>query len=73
MVESLGNLERSVQYHRDRVQQGSLPEADLIRVQLEYQQVAISVENARQEARRSLLSLFRGNGNLGSAERAVNG
>jgi cobalt-zinc-cadmium efflux system outer membrane protein len=59
MVESLGNLEKSVQYHRDRVQQGSLPEADLIRVQLEYQQVAISVDNARQEAKRLLLSLFK--------------
>lgn len=67
MVESLTNLERSVQYHRDRVQQGSLPEADLIRVQLEYQQVAISVENVRQEARRSLLSLFR---EMGAAEQA---
>jgi outer membrane protein, heavy metal efflux system len=67
MVESLGNLERSVQYHRDRVQQGSLPEADLIRVQLEYQQVAISVENARQEARTSLLSLFR---EIGTSEQA---
>lgn len=59
LKESLVNLERSVQYHRDRVQQGSLPEADLIRVQLEYQQVAITVDNTRQEARRLLSLLHR--------------
>jgi len=45
-------LDQTVQYQRNRVQEGSLPEADLIRVQLEYQQVAINHLNADQEARR---------------------
>ena len=57
--DTLTVLEQTVQYHRDRVREGSLPEADLIRVDLEYQQVALSHRNAQQEARRSLLILFR--------------
>lgn len=57
--EGLENLGRAVQYHRDRVREGSLPEADLIRMELEYQQVSISFENARQDARRLLQLLFR--------------
>ena len=36
-----------------------LPEADLIRVQLEHQRVAIDYRNAEQDARRSVLLLFR--------------
>lgn len=59
LLEGLGNLEKAVQYHRDRVREGSLPEADLIRVELEYQQVAISFRNAQQDARRLRLQLFR--------------
>jgi cobalt-zinc-cadmium efflux system outer membrane protein len=59
LSESLSVLERTVQYHRDRVREGSLPEADLIRVQLEYQQVSLNYQNAGQDARRSLLLLFR--------------
>jgi cobalt-zinc-cadmium efflux system outer membrane protein len=59
LSESLSVLERTVQYHRDRVREGSLPEADLIRVQLEYQQVSLNYQNAGQDARRSILLLFR--------------
>jgi outer membrane protein, heavy metal efflux system len=59
LADSVGVLDRVVQYHRDRVREGSLPEADLIRVQLEQQQVAIDYRNAEQDARRSLLLLFR--------------
>jgi outer membrane protein TolC len=59
LAESLSVLERTVQYHRDRVKEGLLPEADLIRVQLEYDQVSISFRNAEQDARRSLLTLYR--------------
>lgn len=58
LADGLENLSRAVQYHRDRVREGSLPEADLIRVELEHQQVAIAFQNAQQDARRSLLHLF---------------
>ena len=59
LADSVQVLERTVQYHRDRVREGSLPEADLIRVQLEHQRVSIDFRNAEQDARRSLLLLFR--------------
>jgi cobalt-zinc-cadmium efflux system outer membrane protein len=59
LSESLNVLDQTVQYQRNRVQEGSLPEADLIRVQLEYQQVAISQRNAEQDAKRLLQLLFR--------------
>jgi cobalt-zinc-cadmium efflux system outer membrane protein len=59
LSESLNVLDQTVQYQRNRVQEGALPEADLIRVQLEYQQVAIRQRNADQDARRLLQLLFR--------------
>lgn len=59
LAESLAVLDQTVQYHRNRVREGSLPEADLIRVQLEYQQVAITHRNADQDARRLLQLLYR--------------
>lgn len=59
LAESLEVLGRTVEYHKIRVKEGALPEADLLRVQLEYQQVAINHRNAEQEARRSLQLLFR--------------
>lgn len=59
LSESLSVLDQTVLYQRHRVQEGSLPEADLIRVQLEFQQVAISQRNAEQDARRLLQLLFR--------------
>jgi cobalt-zinc-cadmium efflux system outer membrane protein len=59
LKESLDVLGRTVEYHRIRVNEGALPEADLLRVQLEYQQVAINHRNAQQDARRLLQLLFR--------------
>lgn len=59
LTESQNVLAQTVEYHRHRVQEGSLPEADLIRVQLEYQQVAIARQNAEQESRRMLQQLYR--------------
>ncbi|BDC50793.1 divalent cation transporter [Bryobacterales bacterium F-183] len=57
--DSLAVLGRTVEYHRIRVNEGALPEADLLRVQLEYQQVAIAHRNAEQDAKRLLQLLFR--------------
>lgn len=52
-------LAQTVEYQKNRLQAGALPEADLIRVQLEYQQVAINHTNALQDAKRLLQLLFR--------------
>src|SRR5205807_383258 len=51
LADSLAILDRTVQYQRDRVREGALPEADLIRVQLEQQQISINYRNAEQDAR----------------------
>ena len=58
-AESLAVLQQTLQYHRDQVHEGSLPEADLIRVQLEWQQADLNHRNALQEARRAVTLLFR--------------
>lgn len=57
--QGLKNLDRAVEFHRIRVQEGALPEADLIRIELEHRQVSISYQNALQDARRLKLQLFR--------------
>lgn len=59
LAESLEVLQRTLQYHRDRVREGSLPEADLIRVQLEWQQADLSHRNALQDAKRAITFLYR--------------
>lgn len=59
LAESLDVLGQTVRFQRDRVREGALPEADLTRILLEYQQVAISLENARQDVTRSRLLLDR--------------
>lgn len=56
---ALANFERIVQYHRDRVREGAVAEADLLRVQLEYERLELSVRSADQEATRGRMLLFR--------------
>lgn len=48
--ETLANFERIVQYHRDRVREGAMAEADLLRVQLEYERLALSMQTSEQDA-----------------------
>jgi cobalt-zinc-cadmium efflux system outer membrane protein len=62
---SLENFQQIVQYHRDRVREGALAEADLIRIDLERGQIAVQAQNAEQDARRLRLELFR---EMGEAE-----
>lgn len=69
----LENLSRAVQYHRDRVREGAMPEADLIRMELEYQQVSIAYENAKQDSRRLLQLLFREMGEPAREDTALSG
>lgn len=59
LKQSLDNFEQIVQYHRDRVREGAIAESDLIRIELEREQIAIQLQNAEQEARKLRLQLFR--------------
>jgi cobalt-zinc-cadmium efflux system outer membrane protein len=58
LKETLSNFERIVQYHRDRVREGAMAEADLLRVQLEYERLALSMQTSEQEAIRARTRLF---------------
>jgi cobalt-zinc-cadmium efflux system outer membrane protein len=71
--DSLNNLEQSVQYHRIRVEEGALAEADLIRIELERGQVAVAFQNAEQDARRLRLELFREMGEIPNAHVSLTG
>lgn len=59
LTESLGILDQTVDFQQKRVREGSLPEADLIRVQIERQQLAIQHRGAEQAARRQIQQLYR--------------
>lgn len=59
LQQSLENFEQTVQYHRDRVREGALAEVDLIRIEVEKEQVTVQFRNAEQDARRLRLQLFR--------------
>ncbi|MGH9633174.1 MAG: TolC family protein [Bryobacteraceae bacterium] len=53
------NFQRIVDYHRNRVQEGAMPESDLIRIELESQRLKVALENAVQDAERTRIMLFR--------------
>ena len=57
--QTLKNFDETVQYHRDRVREGALAEVDLIRIEVERQQVSVQLQNAQQDVRRLRLDLFR--------------
>ncbi|MBX5495581.1 MAG: TolC family protein [Bryobacteraceae bacterium] len=56
--QNLANFEQTVEYHRNLVREGAAAEVDLIRIEVEKDQVAVQYQNAEQEARRLRLQLF---------------
>jgi outer membrane protein, heavy metal efflux system len=70
---NLAILEQAVEYHRHRVREGAAAEVDLIRINLEKEQVSVQFENARQESRRLRLQLFREMGEPDQAGVALTG
>lgn len=71
--QSLENFDQIVQYHRDRVREGAIAESDLIRIELEREQIAIQLQNAEQEARKLRLQLFREMGETEQPETVLTG
>ncbi len=57
--QALANFDAIVQYHRDRVREGAMAEADLLRVEVEHERLRISVKSAEQDAARARAELFR--------------
>jgi cobalt-zinc-cadmium efflux system outer membrane protein len=65
LLENGRNFQRIIEYHEIRVREGAMAEADLLRVRLEGERLAIAANNAFLEAERSRIHLFR---EMGQAE-----
>jgi len=57
--EDRASFQNIIQYHEIRVQEGAVAEADLIRVRLEGERLAIALNGADLEAERTRIHLFR--------------
>ncbi len=58
-LESAGAFRQIVEYHEARVREGAMAEADLLRVRLEGERLAIAANAAALEAERARIDLFR--------------
>lgn len=59
LAQDLNTFQRIVKYHHNRVREGAIPEADLIRIELERDRVAMTVRSAGIEAGRARIALLR--------------
>jgi cobalt-zinc-cadmium efflux system outer membrane protein len=59
LIDNARNFQRIVDYHELRVREGALPEADLVKVQLERERLNLAIEEAALDAERARLALFR--------------
>ncbi len=65
LLENVVTYDRIVHYHELRVREGAMAEADLLKVRLERDRVAIAANSAALEAERARIQLFR---EMGQAE-----
>lgn len=63
-AEILENYQQIATYHEARVREGAMAEADLIRIQLEQQKLAIAATGAQLEAQKNLFRLLREMGRI---------
>lgn len=66
--EDVSNFQRIVQYHRNRVREGSMPEANLIRVEVARDTLEVQAQNAAVDADRAKIALLRELGIDGRAD-----
>lgn len=59
LVENQRNFQQIVEYHEIRVREGAMPESDLLRVRLEADRIALAANNAKLDADRARIQLFR--------------
>ena len=59
LQENVSTYDQIVRYHEDRVREGAMAEADLIKVTLERERVAIAANTALLDADRARIQLFR--------------
>ncbi len=59
LVENEKNFQQILQYHEARVREGAMAEGDLLRVRLEAERIALAANNAKLDATRARIALFR--------------
>jgi cobalt-zinc-cadmium efflux system outer membrane protein len=59
LLETVGNFQNIVQYHETRVREGAMAEADLLKVRIEGERLAIGANTALLEAERARIQLLR--------------
>jgi cobalt-zinc-cadmium efflux system outer membrane protein len=59
LIENAQNFQQIVDYHVHRVREGAMPEADLVKVQIERERLDVSIHTAALEAERARVALFR--------------
>lgn len=59
LEESRKNFQQIVEYHEIRVREGAMAESDLLRVKLEAGRIALAANNAKLDAARARIELFR--------------
>lgn len=62
LEETRKNFQQVVEYHEARVKEGAMAESDLLRVRLEAGRIALAANNAKLEAARARIELFRAMG-----------
>jgi outer membrane protein TolC len=65
LQEDIRNFRQIVDYHEARVREGAMAEADLLRVRIEGERLALAANRAGLEAERTRIDLFR---NMGAVE-----
>jgi cobalt-zinc-cadmium efflux system outer membrane protein len=59
LMKNVATYDQIVRYHEDRVREGAMAEADLIKVTLERERVAIAANSALLDAERARIQLYR--------------
>lgn len=70
-VASVSNFSGVLVYHENRVREGAMAEADLIKVRLEYERLQIAANSAELAATRARIELFRAMGQADDAHAAL--
>jgi len=59
LLDNTSNFQRIITYHEVRVREGAMAEADLLKVRLEGERLALAVNSAALDAERTRIQLFR--------------
>ena len=68
LLQSLENFQQVIDYHEARVREGAMAEADLLKVRLEGERLALALNTSALEAERSRIQLFRAMGQVSFPE-----